>query len=64
MIPVRQVLGTLGLLVAVAGVATGSRLVVWIAIVVLGASVALRVVDRVRRRRAEEAEESAPGPPD
>jgi len=55
----RQALGLVGLLVAIAGIALESRLVVWVAIGVLAASAIIRLVLAVRTRRAEsEAEES------
>ena len=56
---VKQALGLVGLLAAIAGVALESRLVVWVAIGVLAASAVIRVVGAVRARRATpEAEES------
>ena len=50
---VKQALGLVGLLAAIAGVALESRLVVWVAIGVLAASAVIRVVGAVRARRAE-----------
>lgn len=47
----RQLLGLLGLLVALAGIATGNRVVVWVAIGLLGASVLLRVIATIMARR-------------
>jgi len=56
---VKQALGLVGLLAAIAGVALESRLVVWVAIGVLAASAVIRLVGAVRARRAvPEAEES------
>jgi len=55
----KQAFGLVGLLVAIAGIALESRLVVWVAIGVLAASAIIRLVLAVRTRRAEsEAEES------
>ena len=56
---VKQALGLVGLLAAIAGVALESRLGVWVAIGVLAASAVIRLVGAVRARRAvPEAEES------
>jgi len=38
--------GVVGMLLAAGGVLTGNRLVVWVAIGVLGVAVILRIVDR------------------
>ena len=50
---VRQYLGLAGIVLALAGVALESRYVVWAAIGLLGTSVLLKVLQAVRRRRAE-----------
>jgi hypothetical protein len=49
----RLALGLVGLLMAIAGIALESRLVVWVAIGVLAVSAVIRVVGAVRARRAE-----------
>jgi hypothetical protein len=41
---VKQVLGVLGLIAAMAGIALQSRWMVWVAIGLLGASISLRVI--------------------
>jgi hypothetical protein len=51
---VKQLLGVLGLLVAVAGVALGYRWMVWVAIGLLGASIVLRMIVAAKARRSEE----------
>lgn len=55
MIQLRQAVGLLGLLVALAGIATGSTVVVWVAIGLLGASVLLRALATLLARRRETA---------
>jgi cytidylate kinase len=54
----KQALGLVGLLVAIAGVALESRLVVWVAIGILAVSVLIRAVVSIRSRRGRE---DAPG---
>jgi hypothetical protein len=51
---VKQLLGILGLLAAVAGVALGYRWMVWVAIGLLGASIIVRMVIAAKARRSEE----------
>lgn len=63
MIQLRQAVGLLGLLVALAGIATGSTVVVWVAIGLLGASVLLRVVATILARRREDGSPEAGNPP-
>lgn len=63
MIQLRQAVGLLGLLVALAGIATGSTVVVWVAIGLLGASVLLRAVATILARRREEGAPEAGDPP-
>ncbi len=55
---VKQYLGLLGILVAVAGVALESRWVVWGAVGMLAASVVIRLIAGRRRHPADDA---APG---
>jgi hypothetical protein len=62
-IQLRQALGLLGLLVALAGIAAGSTVVVWVAIGLLGASVLLRVVATILARRREGGSPEAGDPP-
>jgi len=50
----RQALGLVGLLVAIVGIALESRLVVWVAIGILAASVLQRAVTSIRARRARD----------
>lgn len=63
MIQDRQAVGLLGLLAALAGVATNSPVVVWVAIGLLGASVLLRAVATILARRRETAAPDAGNPP-
>ena len=63
MIQARQAVGLLGLLAALAGIATGSSVVVWVAIGLLGASVLMRVVAAILARRREAAAPDAGDPP-
>lgn len=49
----RQYLGLAGILLALAGVALESHPLVWAAMGVLGLSIALKLVQSFRRRRAE-----------
>jgi len=60
----KQVLGVLGLMVALAGVALGSQWLVWIAIGLLGCSLALRLALTARTRRGESAGPGGGGEPD
>lgn len=62
MTQLRQALGLLGLLVALAGIATESRVVVWVAAGILGASVLLRVVGTILARKREAAAPDAGDP--
>ena len=50
----KQALGLVGLLAAIAGVALESRLVVWVAIGILAVSVLIRAVASIRSRRARD----------
>jgi hypothetical protein len=54
----KQVLGVLGLLAALAGIALNNRPIIWVAIGLLGASILLRAVIGARERRAEGEEEA------
>jgi hypothetical protein len=49
----RQAIGLAGLTFALAGVISGYRAVVWLAMVFLAISVAIRVTLQIRRRRSE-----------
>jgi hypothetical protein len=49
----RQAIGLAGLTFALAGVISGHRAVVWLAMVFLAVSVAIRVTLQIRRRRSE-----------
>jgi len=62
-IQARQAVGLLGLLAALAGVATNRPVVVWVAIGLLGASVLLRAVATILARRRETASPDAGNPP-
>jgi len=62
-IQARQAVGLLGLLAALAGIATGSRVVVWVAIGLLGASVLMRAVAKLLARRREQSPPEAGNPP-
>ena len=62
MIQARQAVGLLGLLAALAGIATGSSVVVWVAIGLLGASVLMRAVAAILARRREAAAPDAGDP--
>ena len=55
---IKQAVGILGLLVAVAGIALDYRWLVWVAIGLLGLSVILRMVISARARRSEEPPET------
>lgn len=50
----KQVLGLLGLLAALAGIALDNRILIWVAIGLLGASIVARMIAAGRARRAEE----------
>ncbi len=63
MIQARQAVGLLGLLAALAGIATGSTVVVWVAIGLLGASVLLRAVGTILARRRDAASPDPGGSP-
>ena len=54
----KLVLGLLGLIAALAGIALDNRILVWVAIGLLGASIVARMITSGRARRAEEEEES------
>jgi hypothetical protein len=59
--PLRQYFGLAGIVLALAGIALELRWLVWAAIGVLAASVAFRLVESARVRRASEAgEEGGP----
>ena len=64
----RQYLGLAGILLALAGVALESHTLVWVAMGVLGLSIALRLVQSVHRRRedagSESGQDGSGGPPD
>jgi len=49
----KQILGLAGIIVALAGLAHDSGVLIWTAIGLLGVSVLLRAVLKVRARRAE-----------
>ena len=49
----RQAIGLAGLTFALAGVLSGHRAVVWVAIAFLAISVAIRMILKMRRRRSE-----------
>jgi predicted phage tail protein len=63
-IQARQAVGLLGLLAALAGIATNNAIVVWVAIGLLGASVLLRAVATILARKRETAAPDAGSPPD
>ncbi len=52
----RHILGVIGIILLLAGMARESRVVVWIAIVLLGLSVALRIIVALRARFASDSE--------
>ncbi len=52
----RHILGIIGIILLLAGMARESRVVVWIAIVLLGLSVALRIIVALRARFASDSE--------
>ena len=52
MIQLKQVAGILGLIVALAGIVLENRLVIWVAMGLLGLSILLRILIR-RRNRVE-----------
>lgn len=59
--PLRQYVGLLGVLLALAGIALDSRLVVWVAAAVLGAATLLRVLPTLLRRyRKDDWQEPPP----
>jgi len=49
--PLRIVTGVLGIMAAVLAVARGQTTLVWIAIGLLGSSMAVRIIQRVQARR-------------
>ena len=55
----RQYLGLAGILLALAGVALESHLLVWVAMGVLGLSIALKLVQSARRSRGGAGTENA-----
>lgn len=59
----RQALGLLGLMAALAGIATDNKAVVWVAIGLLGASVLMRAVTAILARRREQSPPEAGNPP-
>ena len=52
----KQVLGILGLMAALAGIALNNRILIWVAIGLLGASIAARMIAASQARRAEQEE--------
>ena len=52
----KQVFGVLGLIVALAGIALGNQVLVWVAIGLLGVSIVLRMLIAERTRKAEREE--------
>lgn len=58
MTQLKQVLGVLGLLTALAGIALNNRLMIWVAMGLLGVSILLRAVIGARTRRAGREEEA------
>ncbi len=54
MSPFRVVTALMGFLAAVLAIARNDRALVWIAIGLLGSSLAVRMVQRVQRRRGED----------
>ena len=56
MIRLKQVLGILGMIAGVAGIALQNRSLVWIAIGFLAASIVARMLVSVRERRADTQE--------
>lgn len=63
MIQARQALGLVGLLTALAGIATDNSIVVWVAIGLLGVSVVLRAVATIVARRGDQGSPEAANPP-
>ena len=59
----REVLSVAGLLIAVVGLARDDRRLIWVAIAMLGASLAIRAVLTSRDRRAARRN-APPGPED
>ncbi|HKP27784.1 MAG TPA: hypothetical protein VJU15_00180 [Gemmatimonadales bacterium] len=55
----KQILGLLGLMTAIAGIALENRVMVWIAIGLLALSVLLRIVVQARLRREERSREQS-----
>ena len=60
----KQVLGLLGMLAGVAGIALQNRSLVWIAIGFLGASIVARMLVSARERRAGAEENGKTDSPD
>jgi hypothetical protein len=54
----KQGLGLAGMVAAGVAVLTGQRAIFWVAAGLLVASIALRIVERVRARRAEAAQDT------
>jgi hypothetical protein len=52
----KQVLGLLGLIAALAGIGLNNRILIWVAIGLLGASIAVRMLGATHARRAEQEE--------
>jgi hypothetical protein len=52
----KQVFGLLGLIVALAGIALGNQVLVWVAIGLLGVSIVVRMLIAERTRKAEREE--------
>lgn len=53
MTQLKQAAGILGLIAAIAGIALNHRVIIWIAIGLLGVSLALRMLISARARRAK-----------
>jgi len=52
----KQVLGLLGLIAALGGIALNNRILIWVAIGLLGASIATRMIAASHARRSEQQE--------
>jgi hypothetical protein len=52
-IQLKQAAGVLGLIAALAGIALGNTIVVWVAIGLLGVSIVLRILISAKARREE-----------
>jgi hypothetical protein len=54
----KQVLGLLGLIAALAGIALNNRILVWVAIGLLGASIVARMIVASHARRSEQEKDT------